>query len=111
MRDCTADRHGDSEYAYRHLRCRCPAARAAATAANCRRRRLAPPRPASDWIDEIAVERAVHGDPVRLSFRERRVAIARLDRAGLSARAIGARIGITARTVQRYRSQAREVAA
>ena len=54
-------------------------------------------------VDPIAVERACHGDRVRLTIAERAEVVRILTGRRLSARAIGQRIGISARTVQRYR--------
>jgi ATP/maltotriose-dependent transcriptional regulator MalT len=58
----------------------------------------------SAHVDEIAVEKAMAGDRVPLTVRERAIVVRRLTAAGLSARRIGERLGVTARSVQRYRS-------
>jgi DNA-binding CsgD family transcriptional regulator len=72
------------------------------------RRKRAPglggPRRRATDVDEIAVERAVAGERLTLTLRERGLAIDRLTRAGLSARQIGLRLGISDRTVGRYRA-------
>lgn len=61
--------------------------------------------------DEMAVERAVAGEPPEaLNFREIAAAIARLDTGDLSAAAIAARIHCTTRTVERHRARRREAA-
>ncbi|MEU3426624.1 helix-turn-helix domain-containing protein [Streptomyces gardneri] len=57
--------------------------------------------------DEIAVDRAVMGEPpARLTPRERQAAVQRLDRRGLTARQIAECIGCTPRTVHRIRNRA-----
>jgi DNA-binding NarL/FixJ family response regulator len=58
----------------------------------------------SQQVDEIAVERATAGDPVRLTIRERSVAVRRLLRHGLTSRAIAERLHLSTRTVERYRA-------
>jgi len=59
----------------------------------------------SPHVDEIAVSLAVCGDRrVRLTIRERAVAVAQLTRLGWSANAIAERLGLAARTVVRYRA-------
>ncbi|MGW6535395.1 helix-turn-helix domain-containing protein [Streptomyces sp. NPDC055051] len=56
--------------------------------------------------DEIAVERAVSGDPpARLTPRERAAAVRQLNRRGYSASQIAERVGCTPRTVYRIRSR------
>jgi FixJ family two-component response regulator len=55
-------------------------------------------------VDEIAIERAMHGDPVRLTCRERGLVVQTLTERRLSARAIAARLGVSERTVERYRA-------
>ncbi|MEU2073596.1 helix-turn-helix domain-containing protein [Streptomyces sp. NPDC013489] len=56
--------------------------------------------------DEVAIDRAVMGNPpARLTPRERATAIRRLDARGLSARQIAERIGCSQRTVHRVRTR------
>lgn len=55
-------------------------------------------------VDEIAVQRAVHGDPVHLRPAERAEAVRRLTAAGHSAADIAARLHTTTRTVVRNRT-------
>lgn len=58
--------------------------------------------------DDVAVERAVAGDPPpRLTHHERRTAVLRLDAWGYSADQIAARVGCTKRTVHRIRARRR----
>lgn len=106
--NCPARRHGTVND-YRRYGCRCPAARelmrARWRAGRLRRRTTAPAEP---FVDEIAVERACAGDPVRLTRAERRAAVAALDRYGYTARVIGGRLGITMRAVQRHRLALRQ---
>lgn len=58
-------------------------------------------------FDEIAVERALHGDPVKLRPVERAEVVHRLTAAGLSAAEIAPRVGIDKRSVQRIRDERR----
>jgi hypothetical protein len=58
-------------------------------------------------VDQVAVERAIHGHPVTLTDAERDEAVRRLTAAGRSAAHIGALLGITARHVCRIRAQLR----
>lgn len=58
----------------------------------------------SPHVDEIAVEKALLGERVRLTIRERAIVVAKLTRLGLSTNVIGERLGLAARTVTRYRS-------
>jgi DNA-binding CsgD family transcriptional regulator len=59
-------------------------------------------------VDEIAVQRAAyHGDPIRLTVAERVEAVDYLTRHHYSAQQIADRLGMTERTVQRYRARAR----
>jgi transcriptional regulator with XRE-family HTH domain len=53
-------------------------------------------------IDEVAVERACHGEPVDLTTPERTAAVGKLHRRGLNATEIAQRLRVTTRTVQRY---------
>ncbi|MFE5895862.1 helix-turn-helix domain-containing protein [Streptomyces sp. NPDC056488] len=56
--------------------------------------------------DEVAIDRAVMGDPpTRLTPRERAAAVHRLDAQGLSARQIAEQVGCTQRTVHRIRNR------
>jgi DNA-binding NarL/FixJ family response regulator len=58
--------------------------------------------------DDVAVERAVAGDPPpRLTHHERRAAVLQLDAWGYSADQIAARVGCTTRTVYRIRARRR----
>jgi hypothetical protein len=67
-------------------------------------------RPSSSLdIDEIAVERAMNGDQVRLSGAERDEVIRRLTEKGYPVREIADRLRTTARTVSRRRSAARDL--
>lgn len=54
--------------------------------------------------DEVAVQRAMRGDPVALHPVERSAAVHRLTAAGHSAAEIAARLGTTKRSVTRHRS-------
>lgn len=60
-----------------------------------------------DDIDEIAVERACHGDKVPLTKAEQRVAIRKLTRRGMSGAEISALLGVSERSVMRERSRRR----
>lgn len=67
-----------------------------------------------DDVDEIAVERAAYGEPLRLNKAERRAVfhhrgevVARLTRQGYSGRQIGEHLGITERQVFRHRARLR----
>lgn len=112
---CQAAWHGTVS-AYRRARCRCPEVvatiqqyRAVENARNrARRRGQYVPRPQSrdPHVDEIAVERAMAGDEVALTIRERAVAVQRLSQLGLSSRQIADRLRLSDRTVQRYRARA-----
>ncbi|ABW14411.1 transcriptional regulator, LuxR family [Parafrankia sp. EAN1pec] len=63
-------------------------------------------------IDEVAVERAIAGEPPeRMSIAERHHAIRRLHGKGPSAREIARRLSISSRTVQRHVALIREAAA
>lgn len=67
--------------------------------------------PAADTIvDDVAVERAMNGQPVRLTPTERREAVARLTRRGLSARRIAELLHTTSRTIVRVRGANRAAA-
>ena len=57
-------------------------------------------------IDEIAVERACRGERVALTRAERAVAWAKLERRGMSAKAIGQTLGLTSRSIVRRRRSA-----
>lgn len=56
-------------------------------------------------VDEVAVQRAISGDTVRLTPRETDLAVQTLARQGLSDSQIGDRIGVTARTALRSRQR------
>lgn len=63
--------------------------------------------PDRDYIDQVAVERAVQGDAIRLSNltpAEQAEAVRRLTELGLSARAIATRLATTERTIARRRA-------
>lgn len=60
-----------------------------------------------DWLDEIAVERAMNGDHTHLTRRERDEAITRLTTRGMSARRIAELLETSSRTVVRRRSAQR----
>lgn len=59
-----------------------------------------PPADLTD-IDDIAVERAVHGHPVALTRADRIAAVRALTARGHARPAIAARVGATVRTVGR----------
>lgn len=59
-----------------------------------------------DLVDEVAVMRAVAGEPVPLTATERAEAVGRLAAVGLCDNEIGARIRVSGRTVQRIRKAA-----
>lgn len=61
-----------------------------------------PPLP-EDYLDLIAVERAVRGERMHLTRAEISEAWRQLEHQGMSAAQISARLGVTARTVQRWR--------
>ena len=119
MGDCTADWHSVSSYAYRRRGCRCPETvaytRKLAASQNARSRARHGKAPTyTEPVDEIAVQRAMGGDRIPLTPRERGLAISELTRRGLSVRQIAERIGYSSRQVLRYRSglikRAREAA-
>lgn len=59
-------------------------------------------------VDDIAVERAIMGDRnVPLNGTEMRLVFAWMDAHRYTARAIAIRLGVTERTVQRWRAEAR----
>lgn len=58
-------------------------------------------------IDEVAVARAAHGDPVRLTRAERAEAVRRLTNHGRSAAQIAGLLRITPRSVVRNRAKLR----
>jgi len=60
--------------------------------------------PAQDRVDEIAVERACHGERVKLTRPERALAVDKLTKRGLSRFAIADLLGITERTASRWRA-------
>ena len=65
------------------------------------------PRRRRDDIDDVAVERAMHGDPLVLTLPERKLAVQRLTSRGHSAVEIARRVRIAPRTVERYRAAER----
>lgn len=102
---CSARRHGTRSAHEKH-RCQCPeavAAAQAAWAAHNRRRREDGRRRLAHHVDDIAVERASYGDPVRLNRAERRKAVALLTRQGLTKGVIAERLRISPRAVARWR--------
>lgn len=58
-------------------------------------------------LDPVAVERSCYGDPVRVSVLDRLAAVGKLTRAGRSGNQIAETLGITRRTVCRYRARLR----
>jgi transcriptional regulator with XRE-family HTH domain len=54
-------------------------------------------------IDQVAISRALDGQPTQLNHRERRLAAQLLTAQGLSLRNIAARLAINPRTISRYR--------
>jgi len=64
----------------------------------------------ADLLDEIAVERAMQGDRVRLTGAERDEAIARLTARGVSACRIAELLGTSSRAVTRRRAARRTAA-
>jgi hypothetical protein len=58
-----------------------------------------------DMFDDIAVERAMHGDRVTLTTQERAEATRRLTAAGHTAEDIAARLHTTSRSIQRQRAR------
>lgn len=62
-------------------------------------------------LDESAIQRAVSGDPARLSVAELDEAVHRLTNDGLSASQAANRLRVTKRTVERSRARSRERAA
>lgn len=71
--------------------------------------RLALTRPVPDdgYVDPVAVERVMHGDGrVRLTRRERYVALEELARRGVPDPVIATRVGLSPRTVLRHRRRA-----
>ncbi len=62
-------------------------------------------------IDEIAIERAISGERLHLTMLERREAVARLTRRGLSARRIAELLHTTSRTIARQRASNRNATA
>jgi DNA-binding NarL/FixJ family response regulator len=65
------------------------------------------PRRRRDDIDDIAVERAMYGDPIVLTLPERKLAVQLLSSRGHSALEIACRLRIAPRTVARYRAAER----
>lgn len=108
--------HG-TDWVYRRYGCRCETCRTFQRERNRQRRREERAKAKELWaegrksrspfIDEIAVERAKHGDRVVLTVAERVVVAAQLTRAGLVGSEIARRLGVSRRTVQRYRTRLR----
>lgn len=62
-----------------------------------------------DYLDEVAVERAVAGHPpAHLTHNELQAAVNILSRRGFSISEIADRVGIATRNVQRHRAVLRE---
>ena len=61
-----------------------------------------PPPELLDQIDDVAIAELLAGRRVPLSRTERRVAVAELHRRGRTAAAIGERVGLRTRTIERY---------
>jgi DNA-binding NarL/FixJ family response regulator len=65
-----------------------------------------------DWaVDWVVIERLVAGTPVQSNPAERRAAVARLVRQGLSEQQIAERLHVAQRTVARLRKSLRDKAA
>jgi len=62
-------------------------------------------------LDEVELELAAAGEPVRLRPRERRVVVGRLIEQGHTAREVAARLGISRRAVQSHLAILRRTAA
>jgi hypothetical protein len=97
----TAVNHG-KRWTYDRHGCRCDPCRTARRAYDAKR----PNRSGRGTdVDEIAVEKACRGDrSVRLNGVEMAAAFAYLNAHGCSLRQIAERLGVTARTVSRWRS-------
>lgn len=113
MSACNARRHGHTAYAYVNYGCRCPdavAARRARRGLGVRPTVRPQPhgRPRHTRVDEVAVLRAVRGEAMPLGTRERLLATAELTRRGNGVSRIAVALGVTTRTVQRYRARLRE---
>jgi DNA-binding NarL/FixJ family response regulator len=114
---CTAAVHRPTRWTYQRYGCRCPetveVVRASQREARRTDRHRTPNVRArkrhSDYVDEIAVERACRGDVVELTAEERTAAILRLDGLGLTARQIGDRLGVCSRTVRRHLTKAGQI--
>lgn len=84
---------------------RCQACRAAASAYKLAARRERRPRRGD--VDEVAVHRAVTGDPpAHMTVAERRLAVQKLCAAGLVGREVAERLRVTRRTVERHKRAA-----
>lgn len=66
----------------------------------------AEPTSVEPGLDEVAIEEACLGRPIRLTREERREAVARMTARGLSAKQISERLRRSSRTVQRQRAAA-----
>lgn len=58
----------------------------------------------SGLVDDVAVDQAIHGRPVRLSKSDVREVVQRMTDAGYSAAAIAERLGVSERTIVRKRA-------
>lgn len=109
MNTCPASVHKPTRWSYQRYGCRCPETVEVVRALDRERGQLYRHRTPnlrarkrhSDYIDEIAVERACRGDVVELTAEERTEAVKRLVAKGLTARQVGERLGVTSRTVRR----------
>lgn len=96
--------HGTAN-CYWHRPCRRPECRQAATEYQREYRRRRKERPTDDIPDEVAVERAAYGDrKVPLSRLEVAEVFAYLNAHGYTAAEIALRLGVTPRTVWRWRT-------
>lgn len=110
---CPAPRH-NSTYAYDRFGCRCPEAverRRHAWRVRYRPKGMFRYPKLHGGVDPMAVERACAGDrQVQLTKAEMHAAVDELSRLGKSAAQIAIRLGVSPRTVQRYRTATREAA-
>lgn len=108
---CTARIH-DTLWAYSKYGCRCPAAREANRLDRERRRvrsqHIHRKGPASGYVDQVAVQRCLNEQFGRGERHELHTAIGRLEAEQLTTRVIASRLGITERTVTRYRARRRQ---
>jgi hypothetical protein len=61
-----------------------------------------PPPDVADQVDPVAIAEVLAGRRVPLTRTERRVAVEQLHARGLTAAAIGDRVGLSTRTIERY---------